>query len=33
LLPTYLNAHQDDSLEVLAAEILAARQDTLDLLP
>lgn len=29
---TYLNAHQDDSLEMLVAEFLAARQDTLDLL-
>ena len=29
---TYLNAHHDDSLELLAAEFLAARQDTVDLL-
>ena len=29
---TYLNAHQDDTLEMLAADYLAARQDTLDLL-
>lgn len=29
---TYLNAHYDDSLEVLIAEHQAARQDTLDLL-
>jgi hypothetical protein len=29
---TYLNAHQNDTLELLAAEYLAARQDTLDLL-
>ncbi len=29
---TYLNAHHDDSLEMLAADYLAARQDTLDLL-
>jgi len=29
---TYLNAHHDDSLELLAADYLAARQDTLDLL-
>jgi hypothetical protein len=29
---TYLNAHHDDSLELLTAEFLAARQDTLDLL-
>ena len=29
---TYVNAHHDDSLELLAADYLAARQDTLDLL-
>jgi hypothetical protein len=29
---TYLNAHHDDSLELLVADYLAARQDTLDLL-
>jgi hypothetical protein len=29
---TYLNAHQDDTLEMLVADFLAARQDTLDLL-
>jgi len=29
---TYLNAHHDDSLELLAADYLAARQDTVDLL-
>ncbi len=29
---TYVNAHQDDTLEVLSAEFLAARQDTVDLL-
>src|SRR5260221_6651273 len=29
---TYLNAHHDDSLEMLAADFLAARQDTVDLL-
>ena len=29
---TYLNAHHDDTLEMLAADYLAARQDTLDLL-
>ncbi|HEY7355891.1 MAG TPA: hypothetical protein VH590_05465 [Ktedonobacterales bacterium] len=29
---TYLNAHHDDTLEMLSAEYLAARQDTLDLL-
>ncbi len=29
---TYLNAHQDDTLELLAADYLAARLDTLDLL-
>jgi hypothetical protein len=29
---TYLNAHHDDSLEMLVADFLAARQDTLDLL-
>jgi hypothetical protein len=28
----YVNAHHDDSLEMLAAEYLAARQDTVDLL-
>jgi hypothetical protein len=28
----YLNAHRDDSLELLAADYLAARQDTVDLL-
>jgi hypothetical protein len=28
----YLNAHHDDSMEKLAADFLAARQDTLDLL-
>ncbi|MGE5334173.1 MAG: hypothetical protein ACM3N4_05690, partial [Nitrososphaerota archaeon] len=27
-----VNAHHDDSLEMLAAEYLAARQDTVDLL-
>ena len=29
---SYLNAHQDDPLERLSAEFLAARQDTVDLL-
>ena len=29
---TYVEGHQDDSLEMLSAEFLAARQDTLDLL-
>jgi uncharacterized membrane protein len=29
---TYLNAHHDDSMEVLSAEYLAARQELLDLL-
>ena len=29
---TYVNAHQDDTLETLTAEFQAARQDTLDLL-
>ena len=29
---TYLNAHHDDRLELLSAEFLAARQDTMDLL-
>ena len=29
---TYLNAHHDDTLELLVADYLAARQDTLDLL-
>jgi len=29
---TYVNAHRGDSLEMLAAEFLAARQDTVDLL-
>jgi hypothetical protein len=29
---TYVNAHQDDTLEMLAADFLAARQDTVDLL-
>jgi flagellar motility protein MotE (MotC chaperone) len=29
---TYRNAHQDDSLEMLVADFLAARQDLLDLL-
>jgi hypothetical protein len=29
---TYLNAHHDDSMEMLAAEYLAARQGTVDLL-
>ena len=29
---TYVNAHHDDTLEMLAAEFLAARQDTLTLL-
>jgi DinB family protein len=29
---SYLNAHHDDSLEMLAADYQAARQDTLDLL-
>ena len=29
---TYVNAHHDDSLEVVAADYLAARQETLDLL-
>ncbi len=29
---TYLNAHHDDRMELLAADYLAARQDTLDLL-
>jgi hypothetical protein len=28
----YVDAHHDDSLEILAADYLAARQDTLDLL-
>src|SRR5690348_1628521 len=28
----YVNAHHDDSMEMLAADYLAARQDTLDLL-
>jgi hypothetical protein len=28
----YLNVHQDDTLEMLVADFLAARQDTLDLL-
>jgi hypothetical protein len=28
----YLNAHQDDTLEMLVADYLAARQDTVDLL-
>lgn len=28
----HLNAHQDDTLELLAADYLAARQDTIDLL-
>ncbi len=29
---TYLNAHHDDTLEMLSADFLAARQDTVDLL-
>jgi hypothetical protein len=29
---TYVNAHRDDTLELVAADYLAARQDTLDLL-
>ena len=29
---TYLNAHHDDTLEMLSADYLAARQDTVDLL-
>ena len=29
---TYLNAHRDDRLELLSADFLAARQDTVDLL-
>ena len=29
---TYLNAHRDDRLEMLSADFLAARQDTVDLL-
>src|SRR5438105_11847703 len=29
---TYMNAHHDDSMEMLAADFLAARQDTVDLL-
>jgi hypothetical protein len=29
---TYVNAHHDDSMEMLAADFLAARQETLDLL-
>ena len=29
---TYVNAHHDDSLEMLAVDFLAARQDTVDLL-
>jgi len=29
---TYLNAHRDDPLELLSADYLAARQDTVDLL-
>jgi hypothetical protein len=29
---TYVNAHHDDSLEMLAADFLAARQDTVNLL-
>ena len=29
---TYVNAHHDDTLEMLSAEYLAARQDTMDLL-
>jgi hypothetical protein len=29
---TYLNPHHDDRMELLAADFLAARQDTLDLL-
>ena len=28
----YVNAHHDDSMEMLAADFLAARQETLDLL-
>jgi len=28
----YVNAHHDDSLEMLAADFLAARQETVDLL-
>ena len=29
---TYVNAHYDDSMEMLAADFLAARQDTVNLL-
>jgi hypothetical protein len=29
----YVNAHRDDTLEVILEDFLAARQDTLDLLP
>jgi DinB superfamily len=29
---TYVNAHRDDSMEILAADFLATRQETLDLL-
>jgi hypothetical protein len=29
---TYVNAHHDDSMEMLAADYLAARQDTVNLL-
>jgi hypothetical protein len=29
---TYVNEHHDDSMEMLAADYLAARQETLDLL-
>ena len=29
---TYMNAHHDDSMEMLASDYLAARQDTVDLL-
>jgi DinB superfamily len=29
---TYVNAHHDDTIEMLAADFLAARQETLDLL-
>ncbi len=29
---TYVNGHHDDTLEMVAADYLAARQDTLDLL-
>jgi hypothetical protein len=29
---TYVNAHHDDTLEMLSADYLAARQDTVDLL-